>query len=310
MGNHINSLISIGIPLYNAEKYIEHAVVSVLNQTYGNFELIIVDDGSSDESVNIVRKFDDIRIKLIVDSKNRGLPYRLNQITSLARGEFIARMDADDIMHPERIEKQLKFMQENPEVDVSGSSVYIIDSKNNILGLRHVKLIKEDKVARIQGGVFIHPTVFGKASWFKQHSYDAKATRIEDVELWTRTSFCSKFQNLDIPLLFYREVNDNYHIKYKKAFSGKYYALKKVRQAGENKLFRFFLKLYLLNYIKYFSYSLLSMLGMEHILLNKRNERLKKGGILEKANNSLKEAIQISSTYLRPFGGARSDTIG
>ena len=101
------TLVTIGIPFYNASQFLEYAIKSVINQTYTNWELILVDDGSTDDSLSIARSFNDQRIKILSDGVNKGLVSRLNEIILNSRGSYIARMDADDIMHFERIEKQI-----------------------------------------------------------------------------------------------------------------------------------------------------------------------------------------------------------
>src|SRR5690606_10265590 len=136
-------LISIGIPFYNAEKYLAFAIQSIIVQSYANWELILVDDGSSDNSLKIAQEFarKDIRIRVICDGENKKLPCRLNQIIQQSKGEFIARMDADDIMHPNRLEKQIKFLNENPNIDLVSGSLVSIDSHNNVMGTRGVQEI-------------------------------------------------------------------------------------------------------------------------------------------------------------------------
>lgn len=121
--------ISIGIPFFNAEKYLEDAIKSVLAQTFQNWELILVDDGSTDRSLEIARSFVDPRIRIISDGSNRRLPYRLNQIINEAKYDIIARMDADDLMAVDRLEKQMKVLNENPEIDLVVTSLYSIGNK-------------------------------------------------------------------------------------------------------------------------------------------------------------------------------------
>ena len=108
-------MISIGIPFYNAEEYLSYAILSVLIQSYREWELILIDDGSSDNSLAIANMYaeKDSRIRVISDRTNKKLPYRLNQLIEESTGNFISRMDADDIMHPERLEKQLRFLETN-----------------------------------------------------------------------------------------------------------------------------------------------------------------------------------------------------
>ena len=113
-------MISIGIPFYNAEAYLEDAIKSVLAQTFQEWELILVDDGSSDGSLDIAKKYEqlDSRIRVISDGLNKKLPTRLNEIIKEAKFNLIARMDADDLMDIERLEKQYAFLSANPEYDL------------------------------------------------------------------------------------------------------------------------------------------------------------------------------------------------
>lgn len=129
-------LVSIGLPVYNCEKTVLGTINSIISQTYENWELIIVDDGSSDTSLDVINSIKDARIKVYSDGENKGLPYRLNQIAKLAKGEYIARMDSDDLMHPERIAVQIKYLQGNPNIDLIGSGAYIINEQEKVLGQR------------------------------------------------------------------------------------------------------------------------------------------------------------------------------
>lgn len=192
------NLVTIAIPIYNAEAYLAYAIQSVINQTYTNWELLLMCDGSSDQSTSIAVAYaeNDSRIKVVDDGINRGLIYRLNQSIAMAKGKYYARMDADDIMVVSRIAEQVEFLNVNPEVDVCGTSIMTIDNENRIVGSG----FNEGKVNR-----FIHPTVMGRISWFKSNPYADWALRAEDFELWTRTAATSKFYALGKPLLFYRE---------------------------------------------------------------------------------------------------------
>ena len=123
-------LVTIGIPCYNVGRFIALSIKSVLAQTYTNFELIITDDGSTDNTVDEIRKFNDSRIIMIVDGENHGISYRLNQQIDMAKGYIFIRMDGDDIMFPNRVEKQVKYLQEHPNIDVVGTGAVIIDDEN------------------------------------------------------------------------------------------------------------------------------------------------------------------------------------
>ena len=107
------NLVYVGIPFYNAEKYLDYAIRSVLNQTYTNWKMTLIDDGSTDSSLALARKYtSDTRVKVISDGRNKGLVYRLNELVKLSDCKYFVRMDADDIMHPQRLEKQLRYLEE------------------------------------------------------------------------------------------------------------------------------------------------------------------------------------------------------
>src|SRR3989338_10709157 len=126
--------ISVIMSVYNGMPYLPEAVKSILNQTYKNFEFIIIDDASTDQSTKYLRFLKDKRIKLIKNSKNLGLAASLNKALKFAKGEYIARMDADDISLPKRFEKQVKFFKKHPSVDICGTWVNLIDDVGKIIG--------------------------------------------------------------------------------------------------------------------------------------------------------------------------------
>lgn len=200
-----NILISIGMPVYNGEKYIKLAINSVLNQTYNNFELIITDDGSTDNTLSLLNKYQDSRIKIIFDGINKGISYRLNQQIALAKGRYFVRMDSDDIMFPNRIEKQVEYLENHPEVDVLGSKAIVIDEHNKIIGergnLKNIKSVND----LFLGTRFLHPTVIGRIEWFKKWKYRDGVSGCEDFDLWIRSYNESSFHDLNESLMFYRD---------------------------------------------------------------------------------------------------------
>lgn len=202
-------LISIGIPIYNAEKYLADAIRSVISQTHLHWELILVDDGSTDNSLQIAKKFTefDQRIRVISDGKNKKLPARLNQLITESKGEFIARMDADDIMHPERLKKQLNFLLQNKNIDLVCSGIVSIDSNNKIKGFRGVDRLFSDFSAPKVNYPIVHPSVLARKSWYMRNHYSEKYPRAEDFELWTRAIINNDFNMVALPdlLLYYRE---------------------------------------------------------------------------------------------------------
>lgn len=125
-----NVLVTVFIPVYNAEKYIKECIESVLAQTYQNFEILVVDDGSTDKSLDIIRTYNDERIRIYANDKNCGIPYTRNRGLELARGKYIAFLDADDVAYPKRLQKSVEFLEKHPEYRVvGGMCTHIIDEK-------------------------------------------------------------------------------------------------------------------------------------------------------------------------------------
>jgi glycosyltransferase involved in cell wall biosynthesis len=200
-------LVTVGIPCYNVERFIGFAIRSVLNQTYTNFELIITDDGSTDSTVDIIKQFDDPRIKLIVDGENHGISYRLNQQIDMAKGEYFVRMDGDDIMFPNRIEEQIKYLQTNPDVSVVSAQAIVIDDNNTIIGKRDDchELRRLTLRMCISGETLIHPSVMGRLDYFREYYYRNEFKGVEDYDLWIHSCTEKKLDILPVPLMFYRD---------------------------------------------------------------------------------------------------------
>lgn len=205
-----NTHISIGMPVYNAEEYLALAITSVLVQSYKFWELIIIDDGSTDNSVKIARKFQemDSRIRVISDGNNMKLAYRLNQVINEAKYDYIARMDADDLIHPNRLKIQIDFLRNNLNFDLVSSGVVSIDNKNKVYGYRNVDEIKIgfNKLSRSYPEI-VHASILAKKSWYVRNNYDTTYSRGQDYELWCRTSSQDDLKLAVLPdlLYYYRE---------------------------------------------------------------------------------------------------------
>ena len=198
--------VTIGIPFLNARRTLADAVRSVFAQTYEDWELLLIDDGSTEGSLDVVRHIDDPRVRVISDGSNRGLCNRLNQIAGLARGKYLARMDADDLMHPERIARQVKLLDENPAIDVVDTAICTVDDDLTPLGIRGERPLICDPESVLRHGLLIHPTMTARAEWFRNNPYDPAYVRAEDRELWCRTCATTTFTRLCEPLFFYREA--------------------------------------------------------------------------------------------------------
>jgi glycosyltransferase involved in cell wall biosynthesis len=201
--------ISVVLPVYNAEKFLAKAVESLLQQTYSNFELIIIDDGSSDSSPDILRHYAEVdqRVKVYRQPSNMGLIAALNRGCELAQGRYIARMDADDISTPQRLEKQLTYLDANPDVGVVGAALQYIDASENKGRIASVPLLAGHLRWRMLFGNYLpHPlAMIRRDTLAKVGLYRPEAYRIEDYDLWTRILEFAELANLPDVLLYYRE---------------------------------------------------------------------------------------------------------
>jgi glycosyltransferase involved in cell wall biosynthesis len=191
------------MPVYNAERYLREAIDSILSQSFADFEFLIVNDGSTDAGVEIIESYADPRIRLVHNDGNLGVVASLNRGLELSRGEFVARMDADDISRPARLARQVRFMEENPNVGVCGSWVRFFPGK-------YVwKLPATSEAIRCRqfsmAGV-AHPSVMMRRELFARHAlfYDPAFLHLEDYELWDRALKYMDFANIQEVLLDYR----------------------------------------------------------------------------------------------------------
>jgi glycosyltransferase involved in cell wall biosynthesis len=202
-------LISVVMPVFNAEKFLAYAIESILNQTYPDFEFIIIDDGSTDDSLEIINKYEkqDDRIKVIINNGNIGLAKSLNKGIELAKGKYIARMDADDISLPERFEKQISFLENNPSIGVLGTSFKLIDGKNIVQ--RKIDVFSDSHL--IRWGMFFkcqmaHPSVMMRNSIFKDLGirYEESLSSASDYDLWFQILSHYDMANLSTSYFLYR----------------------------------------------------------------------------------------------------------
>ncbi|MDR1964156.1 MAG: glycosyltransferase family 2 protein [Planctomycetaceae bacterium] len=203
--------ISIGIPIYNTAKFLPDAIRSVFAQTYQDWELILVDDGSTDRSLEIALSIDDPRVRVIAGKQNRRLAYRLNQLIRESKFDMIARMDADDIMFPNRLETEIQYFTDQ-KINIVCSAACTINDENKIKAIRNTKgspNISPFGVALHQH-LLLHPTMMVRRQWYLENQYDPEYHVAEDLELFLRSTVngnlnTSMVQLIHQPLLFYRE---------------------------------------------------------------------------------------------------------
>ena len=200
---------TIAISFYNAESTLLDAIRSVFAQTHTNWELILVDDGSIDGSLEIARSIDDPRVKVFSDGKNRKLAARLNQVTQLAQYDFIMRMDADDLMSPTRLEKQLNLLMAQQDIDLVATGVCSLSDDYEPVGVRHIA--KDHAITAIglmsgSSGI-LHASIVGRRAWFERNPYKESMAKSQDTNLWVRSYSKDDLSIAFIcePLYYYRE---------------------------------------------------------------------------------------------------------
>jgi glycosyltransferase involved in cell wall biosynthesis len=211
-------MLSVVMSVYNAEDFLKSAIESILNQTYRDFEFIIVNDGSSDKSLEIIETYHDPRI-IVINQLNQGLAKSLNNGIRIAKGEFIARMDADDISYSDRFEKQLGFLAVNPDCVVIGGNANCIDIEGNFLFKTNLALTNDEIKSLLPESPFFHSsTIFKKQSFVNVGQYPEEIFQyFEDKVLWNKMSGLGTFNNLPDTLIQYRMVpNSISNIPHKK----------------------------------------------------------------------------------------------
>lgn len=210
-------LVSVIMSVYNSARYMEYAIESILKQTYKNIEFLIMDDGSQDESLHILKQYEkkDSRIRILKNKDNRGLTVSLNILLRNTKGELIARMDSDDISKKQRLEKQVRLFKADNSLDITGTFAEDIDKDFNVIRQRKVPIEDQD-IKRMLPlmNPLNHPSVmFRKSIISKIGYYNERFRTTQDYDLWFRAAATGlKFYNLPEYLLQYR-VDDSYMVK-------------------------------------------------------------------------------------------------
>lgn len=207
--------VSVLMPVFNAEKYLAEAIDSIISQSFEDWELVIINDGSTDSSLSIIETYVDKRIRLINNPQNIGLIKTLNNGINLCHGEYIARMDADDISHPERLQQQVNFLEQNNNHILCGTNATVINNKGECTG----KIVNPSDNIYLQINLlftnpFIHPSVMLRKSALVNTLFNEKAIHIEDYELWTRLAQTGQVANLRQALLQYRWHDTNVSVEH------------------------------------------------------------------------------------------------
>jgi glycosyltransferase involved in cell wall biosynthesis len=198
--------LTVAMPVFNGGRYLRLAVASIICQTFQDWELLIIDDGSTDPAIPGLSDIVDSRVRIVRDDRNLGLAVRLNEAIGLARGEYFARMDHDDVSYPERFARQLALLEAEPKLDLVAVRALKIANNNDVLGRLPGPLTHSDICARPWLGFhFPHPTWMGRTAWFHANRYATPGPFCcEDQELLLRSHAGSRFATIDQVLFAYR----------------------------------------------------------------------------------------------------------
>lgn len=264
-------LVSVILPFLNAGPAFGPALRSMLQQTSSNWELLLCDDGSTDGSLEMAQSIPDSRVTVWSDGQTKGRAARLNECLLRARGELVARMDADDVSYPQRLQSQVTFLRMHPEIDVVGCRMLIFGEGGSPLGKRPLPLQHEEIVSNPAAGFGLaHPTWRARAAWYRQHRYDPSALRFEDAELLHRTYLTSRFANLPQLLYGYRELRGGFRKRLKTRLGRVRYLHARSGETGP----RLFYRAALAESFKVAADGLLAITGTRYPMLRLREEPL------------------------------------
>ncbi|MBK5720417.1 glycosyltransferase [Dysgonomonas sp. Marseille-P4677] len=202
--------VSVLMPVYNAEAYLAQAIDSIISQTFTEWELILVNDGSTDKSEEIILSYSDSRIRYSKNSENKGIIYTRNLMIEMSLGEYIAFLDSDDISLPTRLEQQITFLDNNPDYALCGTWSIMSDKDGRKIRKINMPSSNEDiKCSLLFINTFVQSSIMIRKEILIQHSYNKNFPVAEDYELWCRLSRLYKLKNLPIHLTQYRWHGDN-----------------------------------------------------------------------------------------------------
>ncbi|TXD56688.1 glycosyltransferase family 2 protein [Polaribacter sp. IC066] len=284
--------ITIAIPFYNAEDYLLEAIRSVFAQTYKEWELILIDDGSTDNSLKIANSIKDARVSVYSDGKNKRLAVRLNEVTKLAQYDFIARMDADDLMSPFRLEKQMEIFKANEDLDLVTCGNFSISNDTEIMGVRHHLSTSIDLAGLLnkKGSGVLHAAILARKKWFERNTYNVNLKTAQDYELWVRSAAKNDFKVFLMaePLYYYREEGNVTSEKLLRAYKSERILFRKYATYNKFKLInKSILKTVIVRF--------LAVINKTDVLLRSRNNVIN-----DKSKGIYKKDLEIIKNTLIP----------
>lgn len=194
--------VTVGLPFHDARDSLGDAIRSVFAQTHEDWELLLVDDGSTDGSLEIARSVRDPRVRVLSDGARRRLPARLNEIVGASRADLVARLDADDMMHPERLARQVRVLTETPATDFVGTACFTLDARGGLMAVVASEPVDSEPRHVLRRGLLGHATLLFRRGWCLANPYSEAFPRAEDRELYCRTLGAARFAQIREPLYF------------------------------------------------------------------------------------------------------------
>ena len=275
----VSPLVTIGMPVFNAHGTVRLSIESIINQSFQDWELLVFDDGSVDGTPEVLESISDPRITYYIDGKNLGIANRMNEAIALAKGRYFARMDGDDISYPDRLEKQLKFLNENPWVDLVGSATLFFKNNGEAIGRQSVKTDHNIICGRIWDSIPVpHPTWMAKIEWIRRYKYSTLSQMSEDQDLLLRACNSSNFSCIPEVLLAYRQNSISLVKEFKSRLS---FAFDLVRHYLGSKRYVMAYFAFMFQLFKVLIVGLASIVGAQRVMLYRRHGALSEKELLD-----------------------------
>jgi len=272
-------LVSITSAIYNTGPRLLDMVKSIFAQTFTDWELILLDDGSTDDSHEIIQSISSPRVRAFTNGQNLGRSVSLNRITTLARGKYIARMDSDDMSGANRLRKQIELMELNPDIDVVGTGVCYLDKFDKPMGHQYALPLHSEICRNPSRTIGLcHGSILGKKTWFEEHRYDESIPFAIDFNLFLHSFDRSKFANVPEPLYYYR-LDQSFNLR--KQFIDRYISARFLFRYHKNagRTGQAFLH-WCIQYVKFAVTALMFSAGFRRKLIAKRFEKISEADMM------------------------------